>query len=108
MRSVPRTASLRLRELARAFPAVLVYGPRQAGKSTLVAHSFRTFDRFDLERPRDFALIADDLEGFLDAHASGVAFDEAQRLPALFPALRSALDRNKKKGRYVLTGSASP
>jgi hypothetical protein len=62
----------------------------------------------DLERPSDFAVVAGDLEGFLGAVAGSVAIDEAQRLPALFPALRYAIDHSPKKGRFLLLGSASP
>jgi predicted AAA+ superfamily ATPase len=108
MRYVPRTATGRLERLLRDFPAVLVLGPRQCGKSTLVRAVCRGYAHLDLERPADLALLEADLEGFLKAQPGRLAIDEAQRMPALFPALRHAIDSGRGPGRFVLTGSASP
>jgi predicted AAA+ superfamily ATPase len=108
MRYVPRGATGKLDRLLRAFPAVLVYGPRQCGKSTLVRAVCRDFRHLDLERPADLGILESDLEGFLKANPRRLAIDEAQRLPALFPALRHAIDTGRGPGRFVLTGSASP
>jgi hypothetical protein len=66
------------------------------------------WDFFDLERPSDLSLLEADLEGFLDAHPKRLIIDEAQRMPALFSALRHAADKGKGKGRFVLLGSAGP
>jgi hypothetical protein len=108
MKILSRGAAARLRRLLASFPAVLVYGPRQCGKSTLVRSLYPEWRHLDLERPADAALLESDLEGFLGRHARRVAFDEAQRLPGLFPALRHAIDRGAGNGRFLLTGSASP
>lgn len=104
----PRHASSRFRELLRAFPAVLVHGPRQSGKSTFVREELQSWKHVDLESPRDRDRIEGNLQGFLEANPEHVVIDEAQRLPALFPALRHFLDRGRTRGRFVLTGSASP
>lgn len=108
MSLVPRRLEPVLHRSRRAFPAVLVYGPRQCGKSTLVRASLPGFTHVDLERASDLALLEADVEGFLQAHPRRLAVDEAQRLPALFAALRAAIDASPGKGRFVLTGSASP
>ncbi len=108
MKIIPRSAAERLRRLVASFPAVLVFGPRQCGKSTLVRALFPEWMHLDMERPADVALIEADLEGFLAKYPRRLAIDEAQRLPALFPVLRHAIDRAPGKGRFVLTGSASP
>ncbi len=108
MRYLPRDASERLRALLRTFPAVLVHGPRQCGKSTLVQHALPSWKQLDLERGPDFRLLSADPDGFLAANPRQVVFDEAQRLPELFRALRPAIDRGRRPGRYVLLGSASP
>jgi hypothetical protein len=105
---IHRHAATRLDSLRRTFPAVLVVGPRQCGKSTFATQALPGWTTMDLERPSDAAALATDLEGFLHTHPRRVVFDEAQRVPALFPALRHALDRTAAKGRYVLLGSASP
>jgi len=108
MKFVVRHAGGALSRLLRTFPAVLVLGPRQCGKSTLVRHALPEFEHVDLERPADFALLSSDVEGFLSTRPRALAIDEAQRIPAIFPALRYFIDQKKGKGRYVLTGSASP
>src|SRR5579862_1145925 len=107
MKFIPRAHASRLKRLLRTFPAVLVYGPRQCGKSTLVRALFPEWTHVDMERPADLGAMTADLEGFFDAHPARVAIDEAQRLPALFPVLRHVIDRRKAKGRFVLLGSAS-
>ena len=94
--------------MLRDFPAVMVYGPRQCGKSTLVRAICPGWTQLDLERPADRSVLEADLEGFLRAHPRRLAIDEAQRLPDLFPALRHAVDSGRGAGRFVLTGSASP
>lgn len=108
MRYLARRASQRLHALLRTFPAVLVQGPRQCGKSTFVQHELPAWKHLDLERGPDFRLLSADPDGFLEANPRRVVFDEAQRLPELFTALRPAIDRDKRPGRYVLLGSASP
>ncbi len=108
MRYISRYQVDRLRQLLRDFPAVLLLGPRQCGKSTLVRHALPDWTYLDLERPSDVALLEADLEGFLDEHSSKVILDEAQRLPEVFPVLRHMIDRSARKGRFVLLGSASP
>ena len=105
---VQRRQGARLARLLRTFPAVLVYGPRQSGKSTLVRRQLPAWTHVDLERPADLAAVSLDLEGFFDANPRRVAIDEAQRLPDLFPALRHVIDRGEAKGRFVLLGSARP
>lgn len=108
MRYRPRAAGRRLERLLRDFPIVLVLGPRQCGKSTLVRAHRPRWLHLDLERPADRALLEADLEGFFRQYPRGVAIDEAQRLPELFPVLRYVVDRSPGRGRFLLTGSASP
>ncbi len=108
MRYIPRALVERLAKLLKAFPAVLVLGPRQCGKSTLTRHALPRWTHLDLERPADLGMLSADLEGYFDANPHSVVVDEAQRLPELFPLLRHVLDRSKRKGRFVLLGSASP
>jgi hypothetical protein len=108
VKNVLRRHAGQLDRLLRSSPAVLVYGPRQAGKSTLVRTALPAWRQLDLERPADLGLLTADLEGFFEANSRHVAFDEAQRLPELFPVLRHVLDRAPRRGRFVLTGSAGP
>jgi predicted AAA+ superfamily ATPase len=108
MKYVSRQQTEHLRSLLKAFPAVLLVGPRQCGKSTLVRHILPDWTHLDLERPADRAILTADLEGFFEAHPRSVAIDEAQRLPEVFSVLRFVIDRARGKGRFLLLGSASP
>jgi uncharacterized protein len=108
MRYIPRQLTEQLRSLLRSFPAVLLVGPRQCGKSTLARHVLPEWTYLDLERPADLSVLAADLEGFFEAHPRSVVLDEAQRLPEIFSVLRYVIDRSRGKGRFLLLGSASP
>ena len=108
MKYIERLCADRLHTLLRSFPAVLLVGPRQCGKSTLALHTLPEWTHLDLERPSDLAMLTSDLEGFFDTHSRSLAIDEAQRLPEMFAALRYVIDRSKGKGRFLLLGSASP
>ena len=99
MKIIPRHAEAHLRRLLKSFPAVLVLGPRQFGKTTFVRECLPDWALFDLERPADLALVEADQEGFFAAHPRRVVIDEAQRLPSLFTTLRHALDRNRLSSR---------
>ena len=93
------------------FPSVALLGPRQAGKTTLARGI--TAGRpgslyLDLERPSDLAKLADP-ELFLSRYADRlVVLDEIQRHPELFSILRALIDDNRRPGRFLLLGSASP
>jgi predicted AAA+ superfamily ATPase len=103
---IKRKAAPLVRRRLREYPAVALVGPRQAGKTTL-ARSFRG-RYFDLEQE------ADRLRLDLGWHElSGgdrlVILDEAQAWPEVFPLLRGAIDRNRKRnGRFLILGSVSP
>ncbi len=105
-----RTAIQRLQQLAGRFPAVLIVGARQVGKTTLAQGAFARAVYLDLEEPRRRALFAADCAHQLEALGTNqVILDEAQSVPELFAALRGAIDaRRARKGRYILLGSAQP
>jgi len=108
MHFVGRVQSDRLTALLRSFPAVLLVGPRQSGKSTMARQALPEWTHLDLERQLDFNALALDIEGFLEANPRELAIDEAQRMPELFPALRHRIDQGHGRGRFLLLGSASP
>jgi len=98
-----------LQEYLAAFPCVAIIGPRQCGKTTLLGLLPGDWKRFDLERASDHAIVARDPELFLRLNPRRTAIDEVQHVPALFPALRVAIDADRKRtGRFVITGSSSP
>ena len=98
-----------LRSALAEAPVVLLAGPRQAGKSTLVGAVVNAdrSNRFDLEDPRDVARLGDPTLS-LSALAGTVVIDEAQRRPDLFPVLRVLVDEDRRPGRFVVLGNASP
>jgi predicted AAA+ superfamily ATPase len=94
------------------FPAVGIIGSRQVGKTTLalmVAQSRQDKAVYlDLERPSDLAKLGD-AELYLRSVADSlVIIDEIQRRPDLFPVMRSLIDEQRRPGRFLILGSASP
>lgn len=105
-----RLAAARLRHLARRFPAVAILGARQVGKTTLARGAFPALPYRDLEDPRTAQWFRDDPRYALASGGSGgLVLDEVQRVPAVFGALRGAIDANRDRmGRFILLGSAQP
>jgi predicted AAA+ superfamily ATPase len=98
-----------LLRLLKEFPAVTVLGPRQCGKTTFIRQALPSWTYLDLERPSDATPLVADPESRLGQLGDRIIFDEAHRVPELFPVLRSNIDRNRSgTGRFVLLGSASP
>jgi predicted AAA+ superfamily ATPase len=91
-------------------PVVLVHGPRQAGKSTLVREaSERAGDRLmvTLDDPEPLALAKANPAEFLHAYPPPVTIDEVQRAPELFLPMKAWVDRKRVPGSFLLTGSAN-
>lgn len=99
-----------VRERLANNPALALLGPRQCGKSTLARHLFQFFPDalyLDIELPSDRNKLRDP-EAFLKLHRNRlVCMDEVQRIPDLFPVLRSLIDQSGVNGQYLLLGSAS-
>jgi len=96
-----------LRKAAGEFPAVILTGARQSGKTTLLKHVFgETSGYVSLEPPDVRAAAAADPRGFLEMHPAPVIFDEVQYAPDLLPYVKERIDeRRDAHGQYVLTGS---
>ena len=96
----------------RLFPAIALLGPRQAGKTTLakqlIKASIKETIYLDLENPDDAFILSNPMPFFRENKNKCIVIDEVQRMPALFPILRSAIDEHRKNGRFILLGSASP
>jgi predicted AAA+ superfamily ATPase len=94
----------------RVFPAVAVLGPRQSGKSTLVkmlTKKITPFVYIDLQNYEDLNMLSDPNLFFEANRDAAICLDEIQLVPHLFSALRSAIDKHRRNGRFILLGSAS-
>lgn len=112
---LPRIAEPYIQGLLGRFPAVVLLGPRQVGKTTLALslgeHAAGGSVHLDLESTSDLARLADP-EHYLSLHEGKlVILDEIQRAPGLFEVLRVIIDRRRRKGHraghFLLLGSAS-
>lgn len=109
---IPRRLQPAVEKALTLFPVVALLGPRQVGKTTLARTIGNTVGKeveyLDLELPSHAARLSDP-ELYLSRHADSlVILDEVQRLPEVFPILRSLIDSDRRPGRFLLLGSASP
>ena len=105
MPTISRDIEPRLKFLAKQFPAIILTGPRQSGKSTLCKTVFSHLPYVTLESPdvRSFAL--EDPRGFLAQFPKGAILDEIQKCPELSSYLQELIDHDPQAGRWILTGS---
>lgn len=105
---LPRTLEGAIKKAMKTFPAVLVTGPRQSGKTTLLFERFSKSHQFvSLENPDVRARVLEDPVGFLKDNPPPVILDEIQYTPELLNYIKSAIDKNRKPGKWLLSGSQS-
>lgn len=106
---IQRALAANIREAMTDTPVILINGARQTGKSTLAQSvaaghgpaGYLTFDDHEA-----YKSATDDPKGFLAGLGRPVVLDEVQRVPELFVAIKAAVDRDRKPGSFLLTGSA--
>ncbi len=100
-------------ELLENFPSVMLYGPRQIGKTTIAKSIAQIFNKkthyFDLEKESNaFPLQTNAHEFLMNLKDDLVILDEVQLSPSLLSSLRSIIDEHRISGRFILLGSADP
>jgi predicted AAA+ superfamily ATPase len=101
-----RLLSQRLKQLTGAFPAVIVSGARQVGKTTLLRHIFPQHDYVVFDASQDLENARREPDLFLKNHPPPLILDEIQYAPELVPALKRKIDiAPQQMGQYLLTGS---
>lgn len=92
-------------EYLSEFSAVLLTGPRQIGKSTILVNSYPEIPYQTLDDMFVFQQMHEDSKGYIKSLGNPVIFDEIQRAPNSFLDFKYLIDENKKPGMYILTGS---
>jgi len=107
LKYIQRTLEGVLSRAVREFPAVVLTGPRQAGKTTLLRHLLaRSHAYVSLDPPDVSAAAEADPRGFLRRFPAPVVLDEIQQAPGLLPYLKELIDGDRAQaGRFVLCGS---
>lgn len=104
---VPRSLASAVREALADTPVVCLLGPRQSGKTTLARDLAPERAFVSLDEHGYFETAGNDPAGFVASLPGVVTLDEVQRVPALLPAIKHVVDRDRRPGRFLLTGSAN-
>jgi predicted AAA+ superfamily ATPase len=106
MKYVQRRLQQVIRQAWRQFPAVVLTGPRRAGKTRLLRHLFPKARYLLMEEPDLVARFRADPRGLLDSIDPPVILDEVQNVPEVFAHVRARIDRQPRRvGQWLLTGS---
>ncbi|TSC62677.1 MAG: putative GTP-binding protein [Parcubacteria group bacterium Gr01-1014_48] len=102
----PRILEHAIRRAVTTFPAIVVTGPRQSGKTTLLRQLFGMSHHYvSLEDPNIRIRAKEDPVGFLNAHKPPVIFDEIQYIPELLSYIKTRIDADRTPGQWLITGS---
>lgn len=102
---IKRDIEKELKVLSEEFPVILVSGPRQSGKTTLVRTFYPDKAYYNLEDPDIRNIIEQDPRSFFRNNPNGAILDEIQKLPVLLSYMQGIVDDAKKPGMFILTGS---
>lgn len=106
MKYLHRKLEKPLKEALEQFPVVLVTGPRQAGKSTLLQHCLKGYHYVTFDDILIRNLAETDPALFLKTYETPLILDEIQYVPSLLPYIKMQVDAKRRKhGQYILTGS---
>lgn len=103
-----RIAEHVFRGMMQKYPVMTIMGPRQSGKTTLAETVCIGYPYFNLEDPKTREIILADPREFFKRYSDGVILDEIQHAPILLSYIQPLVDKKKKNGLYILTGSHQP
>ncbi|MEZ5196983.1 MAG: ATP-binding protein [Bacteroidales bacterium] len=102
---IKRQISETIRSAIDQFPVIMLTGPRQSGKTTLLQNEFPAFRYVNLEDPELRLWANEQPKDFLHNHSWPLIIDEAQYAPVLFSYIQLLVDENQQTGMYILSGS---
>jgi hypothetical protein len=104
---IPRALEAVVRRAAREFPVVILTGPRQSGKTTLLRHLFdATHDYVSFETPDVREMVLSDPRGFLGEHPGPLILDEVHLVPPILAYVKERVDAARSRpGQFILSGS---
>jgi len=103
---ITRKIETTVRQINRTFPALLMTGPRQSGKTTMLKHLCEGERKYvTLDDPDDRLFAKNEPSAFLERYAPPVLIDEIQYAPELLSYIKIYIDRHKTNGMFWLTGS---
>ena len=106
MEYISRSIEPTVLEMSNYFPVIVITGPRQSGKTTLINHLFNNYMQFSMEdlHVREFA--EQDPVAFLEQNEHGMIIDEVQRVPALMSYIQGIVDKDSSR-HFILSGSSN-
>lgn len=102
-----RAITVSLKTALKDTPVVSILGARQSGKSTLASALCPHYAYVNLDEEKFLSIALSDPSGFIETLPERVIIDEVQRAPSLLRAIKASVDKNRRPGRFVLTGSAN-
>src|SRR3990167_7485057 len=101
-----RTLESYLKQVDKQFPVLMITGPRQVGKTTIVQHLSQPIRHYvTLDDPNQARLAREEPELFLQRFPGPILIDEIQYASELLPYIKMHVDRQQKNGEFWLTGS---
>jgi predicted AAA+ superfamily ATPase len=108
MTGLKRNLEYKINELLKLFPAVIIIGTRQCGKTSIAKSLRPDWEYLDLESSKTFDRISSDVSFFFKENPTNLIIDEAQIYPEIFNELRGVIDSDRKtNNRFIITGSSS-
>ena len=107
MKYIPRDMEKVMSKLTKEYSCILIIGPRQVGKSTMLEHIDSARNKVTLDDLQERNLAKNDPEMFLKLHKTPILIDEVQYAPELFSYIKIAIDNGAEPGSFWLTGSQS-